>query len=183
MTETVKSIMDRNSCRGFSDTPLTEEQVKVLVEAALAAPSARNMQPWHLSVIKDKSFIEEMDKEGVAILKAAEDQGGYNMIMERGGKLLYNAQCCMVISANDSAWSHLDSGIMCQNIAIAAQSIGLGSCIVGMLRLPLEGSKGEGFKKRLKFPDGYEFVIGIVLGNAVKGKEPHELDFGKVSYI
>ena len=183
MTETIKSIMDRNSCRGFSDVPLTDEQVKALVDVALAAPSARNLQPWHLSVVTDKSLIEELDKEGVAVIKADENQEYYNLIMERGGKMFYNAPCCMIISANDSVWSQLDSGIMCQNIAIAAQSMGLGSCIVGMMARPLGGKKGDELKKRLDFPDGYKFTIGILVGNIVKGKEPHELDFGKVSYI
>jgi len=183
MTETIKSIMGRNSCRGFSDESLTDAQVKALVEAALAAPSARNLQPWHLTVVTDKSLIEELDKEGVAVIKADENQEYYKLIMKRGGKMFYNAPCCMIISANDSAWSQLDSGIMCQNIAIAAQSMGLGSCIVGMMALPLGGEKGDEFKKRLDFPDGYKFTIGILVGNIVKGKEPHELDFGKVSYI
>ena len=42
---------------------------------------------------------------------------------------------------------------------------------------------GEQLKKRLKFPEGYEFVIGIAVGGVKAGKQPHEPDFDKVSYI
>jgi len=183
MTETIKNIMARNSCRGFSDVPLTDEQVKALVEAALAAPSGRNTQPWHLTVVTYKSLIDEMDKECIELIKADENQEYYNMIMQRGGKVLYNAPCCMVISVNDSTWAQIDSGIMCQNIAIAAQSMGLGSCIIGMLKGALVGPKSAELKKRLQFPEGYEFAIAVIVGNVVKDKPPHELDFNKVSYV
>ncbi|HOO26028.1 MAG TPA: nitroreductase family protein [Clostridiales bacterium] len=44
MNETLKSIAERYSCRDFADTPLTDEQIKALADAALSAPSAVNRQ-------------------------------------------------------------------------------------------------------------------------------------------
>jgi len=183
MTETIKSIRDRNSCRDFADTPLTDEQIKLLVESALAAPSGLNMQPWHVTVITNKDFIEELDKEGVAVLAADEDKSYYNRVMGRGGKMFYNAPCMIAVSADGSKWSQIDSGILCQNIALTAQSIGLGSCIVGLLRMPLISARGDEFKKRMKFPEGYELALGVLVGNVKTGKEPHELEFNRVSYV
>ena len=58
MNETQKAIMERYSCRSFSSNPISEENIKTLVEAALAAPSAMNLMPWFISVITDKSFID-----------------------------------------------------------------------------------------------------------------------------
>jgi hypothetical protein len=52
-----------------------------------------------------------------------------------------------------------------------------------MARIPLSGAQGEEFKKRLKFPAGYDFGIAILVGEAKSGKEPHELDMSKVTYI
>ena len=183
MNETINSIMQRNSCRDFAATPLTEQQIKALVEAALAAPSARNLQPWHVSVVTDKKLIEEMDTAGMEVLAADEDKSDYNLIMERGGKLLYNAPCIIVISSDGSKWGQMDSGILCQNIAIAAQSMGLANCIVGFLRVPLSGPRGKEFIERMKFPQGNEFAVSILVGTANKSKTPHPLDFNKVSYI
>ncbi|MCL2228038.1 MAG: nitroreductase family protein [Oscillospiraceae bacterium] len=183
MNETIKNIMQRNSCRDFEAAPLTDAQVKTLVEAALAAPSAQNLQPWHVTVVTDKKFIEEMDSSGMEAMAAMEDKMYYNRIKERGGKLFYNAPCIVVISTSEAPWAPLDSGIQCQNVVLAAEAMGLGSCIVGLLRVPLDGPKGGDFKKRLKFPDGYDFAVSILVGTVKTGKEPHELDFGKVDYV
>ena len=183
MNETLKTIMARNSCRDFKGAPLTDEQVKTIVDAALAAPSAMNRQPWHIVVVTDKALIEELDADGMGIIAANEDKTTYNRMKDRGGKLLYNAPCLLYILSDGSAWAPLDCGILCQNVAIAAQSLGLSSCIVGMANMPLTGPRGDEFKKRLKFPDGYVFGIGILVGEPNTGKEPHELDLTKVTYV
>ena len=80
MNGTLKTIVERYSCRDFADTPLTDEQIKLLVDAALASPSAMNRQPWHIIMVTDKALIEELDDEGMNILAAAEDKSGYERI-------------------------------------------------------------------------------------------------------
>jgi nitroreductase len=183
MNETLKSIAKRYSCRDFADTPLTAEQIKMLVDAALAAPSAMNRQPWHIILVTDKALIEELDAEGMSILAAAEDKSGYERIKSRGGKIFYNAPCMMMVASDDSNYASMDCGILSQNVSLAAHSIGLGSVICGMAGIPLSGSRGEELKKRLQFPEGYGFGIAILVGMAKSGKEPHELDTGKVTLI
>ena len=183
MNEVLKAITERNSCRDFADAPLTDEQIKTIAGAALAAPSAMNKQPWHVVLIKDKSVIDELNDEGMNILGAADDKSAYNRMMERGGKLLYNAPCLVLILSDGSAYAPIDCGILCENVALAAHSIGLSSCIVGMAGVPLNGPKGDSFKKRLKFPDGYTFAIGVLVGKPVTGKEPHEHDTSKITFI
>jgi len=182
MNETLKNIAERYSCRDFKDTPLTVAQVEAIVEAALASPSARNVQPWQVIVITDKSLIEELDAEGMSIL-AAEGNEYYEILSARGGKMLYNAPCMLMIASDGSEYSKMDCGILSQSVALAAQSLGLASVIVGLLSITLSGPRGEELKKRMKFPDGYEFGISILVGTANSAKEPHELDRGKVTYI
>ena len=53
MNEVLKAIQDRRSTRGFNDVQLTDGQLKALIDAALAAPSARNSQMWHFSVVQN----------------------------------------------------------------------------------------------------------------------------------
>jgi len=183
MNDTIKHIMQRNTCRDFKDTPLTDEQIEFLTNAALAAPSAINLQPWHVVMLTDKAFVDELDVEGMDILKTAEDKATYERMMSRGGKLFYNAPSLMIVLSDGTTWSTLDCGILCQNVVIAAESLGLGTCIVGMARIPLNGPKHEEYKKRLKIKDGYTFAIGILIGTVNTGKEPHELDKSKITYI
>ena len=183
MNEVLKVITERNSCRDFTGEPLTDEQVGILVDAALAAPSAMNRQPWRLVVIRDKALIDELDVTGVGVMAADADKTAYERTMSRGGKLFYNAPCLIYILHDGSKYAVLDSGILCQTVALAAQSIGLTTCIVGMAAMPISGPSGAEVRKRLNFPDGYEFAIGILAGAENIGKEPHELDREKVTYI
>ncbi|MCL2007899.1 MAG: nitroreductase [Treponema sp.] len=183
MNETIKTIASRYSCRDFADTPLTEEQVKTIVEAALAAPSAMNRQPWHIIMVTDKKLIDEMDEEGMKILGSAEDKSSYERIKSRGGKIFYNSPCMVLIVCDDSRFGIMDSGILTQNVSLAAHALGLGNVICAMANIPLSGDKGEEFKKRLKVPEGFGFGMAVLVGTAKSGKEPHELDFGKVTYI
>ena len=183
MNEVLKAIAERNSCRDFAETPLTQEQVKTITDAALAAPSALNRQPWHITMVTDKKVVEELDKDGMSILAAAEDKAPYERVMGRGGKMLYNAPCLAIITNDGSHYAAIDSGILCQTITLAAQSIGLGTCIVGMAGIPLNGPRGGDFKKRLKIPEGYAFSIGVLIGTAITGKTPHDPEASKITYI
>jgi nitroreductase len=183
MNDTLKTISERYSCRDFADTPPTDRQIENLVVAALASPSAMNNQPWRIIVITDKTFIEELDAEGMDILAAAEDKSSYERVMSRGGKIFYNAPCMLMVASDGSDYAAMDCGILCQNISLAAHSIGLGSVICGMAGIPLSGPHGDELKKRMKFPDGFGFGIAILVGTARSGKEPHKIDLNKVSFM
>lgn len=183
MNETLKTIAERYSCRDFESDPLSEEQLKAIVDAALASPSAMNRQPWSIMAITDKGFIDEMDAAGLDGLSKAENKAGYERVMSRGGKLFYNAPCMIMVASDGSSYGLMDCGILSENVALAAHALGLGSVICGMANVPLTGERGQEFKKRMKFPEGYEFGIAILVGNAKSGKAPHDPDESKVVYI
>ncbi|MCL1988432.1 MAG: nitroreductase family protein [Firmicutes bacterium] len=182
-TPVLDAIFERYSCRDFLGEPLTEFEVDLLVKAALAAPSAVNRQPWHIIMCNNKNIMDELETAGMEVISADEDKGTYNRIMERGGKVFYNAPAMMLICGNSTDWAMLDSGILVENVALAAHSLGLGNVICGMMRIPLNSPKGEYFTKLLKIPNGYQFTIAILIGKANSGKEPHELDMSKVTHV
>ena len=183
MNETLKTIAGRYSCRDFAGTPLTDEQIRAIAEAAAAAPSAMNRQPWHIIMVTDKALIDELDAEGMGILAAAEDKAAHERFLSRGGKLFYNAPCMVMAASDGSEWAAIDCGILSQNVALAAHALGLGNVICGMAGIPLSGPRGAEWKQRLRFPDGYRFGIAVLVGAAKSGKDPHEPDMGKVTFI
>ena len=55
----IEIMTRRRSVRRFKPEPPTDEQVKLLVEAAISAPSAGNKQPWRFIVVKQKDTIQQ----------------------------------------------------------------------------------------------------------------------------
>ena len=53
-------IKTRSSVRAFLDKPVSDEIVEQLLKAAMAAPSAKNSQPWGFVVIRDRALLEKL---------------------------------------------------------------------------------------------------------------------------
>lgn len=186
MNETLRVIAKRYSCRDFKSDMPSDEQLLAIAEAAIQAPSGMNRQAWRVIVVKDKKLMQDMENEGMSYLAAMEDKSSYNRIMDRGGRLFYGAPCMIVVPIDPARHdlSLIDCGILCQNITLAATSLGIASVICGFTRMAFAGGKrAEEFKKRLGFPEGYEFGCSVLLGYANTTKPPHEPDKGKILFI
>jgi nitroreductase len=55
-------IFSRRSIRRFTAEKVSQAQIKLLLEAAMAAPTAMNTQPWHFVVIEDTGKLAELRK-------------------------------------------------------------------------------------------------------------------------
>ena len=53
----IENIMSRTSIRKYKDQPVEQEKIDIMLKAAMAAPTAVNLQPWHFIVITDKETI------------------------------------------------------------------------------------------------------------------------------
>ncbi len=53
----IENIMTRTSIRQYKDQPVEQEKIDIMLKAAMAAPTAVNLQPWHFIVITDKQTI------------------------------------------------------------------------------------------------------------------------------
>ena len=181
--DTVKTILARWSCRAFTGEMPSGEDLRTVAGAAVAAPSGMNRQPWRVVVVKNKALIGEMEAEGMRVLASLADKSAYERIRSRGGRLFYNAPCMIVVPVPSAGTPQLDCGILTENIAIAAASLGIDSLICGLAGFCFAGEKSEGFKSRLGFPEGYEFGIAVLLGHAAGPGRPHEPDMGKISFV
>ncbi len=186
MNEVIKAIQERRSTRGFNDTQLTEDQLKILIDAALAAPTARNTQNWHFSVVQNKALLDEFSHDAAELIASRLPQGSRGRFDDQNFHIIYHAPTVIFISRPedcDNRFVEVDCGIACENIALAAQSLGLGSVIVGMAMDLFESDKGAYYKDAFGFPEGYRFSIAIVLGNNTVTKEAHPIGEGKVNIL
>ena len=56
----MKAIFHRTSIRKYKDVPVEQEKIEQLLKAAMAAPSAKNQQPWVFYVVRNKDVIQEL---------------------------------------------------------------------------------------------------------------------------
>ena len=181
MNEVLKTIAARYSCRGFTGEAVEKEKVAAITLAAVQAPSGLNRQPWKISVLQSKAMIEEMDDTLMRLLAAQDDRSTYERMMSRGGKVFYNAPCMFVVAKLPG--TELDCGIVAENMALAATSLGLGNVICGMAAVLLNDKAGTEYKDLL-VPKGYEFGIALLVGYPTSANSvPHKPDLSKIVYI
>jgi len=185
--DAVQAIFSRYSCRAFSDRMPSDTDLQTIAKAAVASPSGMNRQLWRVIMVKNRTLIDDLEAVGMKNLAALPDKNTYDRIMSRGGKLFYNAPVMAVVpvSKAEPAGAELfDCGIVSENIALAATSLGLDSLICGLIAFSFQGDQGTAFAQQLGFPDGYEIGIAVLLGYAESpGGKPHEPDLGKISFI
>ena len=173
MSDILNAIAKRSSTRGYTDQKLTNDQLDALIKAGLQAPTAANKQEISISVVDSEN----------PILKEIEDEK--NAGQAQPNNFYYDAPTVLFLSGkSDFSWTSVDAGIAVENIALAAEGLGLGSLIIGCVKNALLGNKKEYFANALKFPEGYEFAIAIAVGHKAVTKEPHTIDLEKnVVYI
>ena len=53
-------ILARRSIRKYTSEPVTDEDIKKLLEAAMAAPTGGNRKPWHFIIIKERETLDKL---------------------------------------------------------------------------------------------------------------------------
>lgn len=186
MNQVLDIIAKRSSIRAYTDEKLSEEQIQTLVTAGLQAPTARNKQEIHISVLDGKNpILTEIEAEKRTQLAANAAPSAREAVLNPAHNFYYEAPIVLILSADSSfPWAKLDAGIAVENMALAAQSMGLGNLIIGIIKGAMLGEKKEYFAKKLDFPENYEFAIALAVGYPATEKKPHIYDYEKaVSYI
>jgi len=183
MNETLQAIFDRRSIRDFQQEPLSGEQIQLLARAALASPSGMNLQPWHFSFVTRKSLIGKISDAAFETFRRKGQQDIIDRMSARHEQLFYGAPLVVFITMNKDNRSEIDAGIAAENLAIAAQSLGLGSCIIGLAAAAFQGESADELKKRLEFPRCHEMVISVAIGHPAVHPDPHDMHPEKISFI
>lgn len=176
MSSAIEVIKKRSSTRGYTGDPLTKSELEALLHAGLQAPTAANKQEIHFTVVNG----------GDPILKEIEDEKNRLFaVSDLPHNFYYEAPTVVILSADRTfKWSALDAGIAVENMALAAEELGLGNLIIGCIYDVMRGDKREYFEKALKFPENYEYEIAIAFGHKAASKEPHTYDAkAQVTYL
>lgn len=181
MNDTLQSIAQRSSTRAYTEDKLTETEIRTILTAGLQAPTARNEQEIHITVFDgEHPLMAEIEQEKRTFLAASADEKTKESILNAPQNFYYNAPVVFILSADkDFLWSSLDAGIAVENMALAAEALGLGSVIIGIIKGAMDGEKKAYFAKECHFPENHTFEIALAVGHKAMKKEPHAFDFEK----
>jgi nitroreductase len=182
--ETLNVLLSRRSIRKYKSEPLKQEDLDAILEAAIYAPSAMNGQGWHFSVVRDEKLLKKLQ----TTMKENMLRSGVDRLVERASEPgfvgFFAAPVLIFLSTPaDAPSGQIDCGIAVENIALAAESLGIGSCIMTSSQLLFADDKGGTLAREIGFPEGYKHVCSIAVG--YKGENPpaKERKTGLVNYV
>ncbi len=177
----VDAIMARRSIRHYTDTPVSRDTLELLAKCGINAPNARNLQEWAIRIVDSKDFLEgatEVMKAGMPAIANQDDPKFRNGFR--------NATAVIFVAAPEDPSGMLDVnvGALCENICVAAQSMGLGSVIMGGLIMFLSNTpEAKPYLDRLNLPEGYRLRICVGVGYPDETPDAKPRDESKVRFV
>lgn len=149
---------ERYSCRKFSDKPVEDEKLNKILEAGIAAPTAKNAQPVKIWVIRSE--------DALANVKASTPfkwMDNASAVLVVGG----TSEGAFVRPSDNRNFEDVDASIVATHIMLAIHDLGLGSTWVGFFDVP---------KLKEFFPDmkDYDLVAMFPIGYPADDAEPSE---------
>lgn len=160
-----QAIYDRRATRAYTSEPVDKAVLEALVDAAIQAPSANNLQPWAFCVVRDAALLDHISNEAKALIERGASLHPHmvEMLGKPNFQIFYQAPALILIcAADDSEWSHVDCTLAAQNLMLAAHGKGLGSCWIGMAQSWLESDEGMA---ALNLPAHWTPVAPIIIGH------------------
>ena len=161
----LSNMMARRSIRKYLDKPVEHAKLEAVVTCGINAPSGMNAQPWIVRVVEDQKLIADVNQ-------AAERSPFYGA----------PALICVCTPVNGSG--QLDAGLLGENMMLAAQALGLGTCCLGgPVRFLVSNEKCKFFLDRLDIPADYKLNYILAIGYPDEQPAAKPRDASKVKYI
>ena len=154
-------ILSRRSVRKYQEREIGRAELKTVLEAAMAAPSAVAKDPWHFVALRDRKLLEGM--AGVLPF----------------GKMLRQAGAAIVVcgilqkahlgETGEPGYMIQDCSAAVENILLSAQGLGIGSVWLGVY--PNE-DRVAGLRTLLSLPEDMTPLAAISLGYPAENPPP-----------
>lgn len=151
LNEVIQNINNRRAVRKFKSKTVERILIEQILNAGRMAPSALNKQPWRFYVLTEKESIHSISKEIAKVTVKHVAKLGIKEIVKsilhyihspkdfsffsQSDFVFHDAPVVIFVTApNDNEWAPIDIGMCCQNMMLAAKSLGLDSCPVGLAK-------------------------------------------------
>ena len=170
--------MTRRSVRQYKDYRISRDTLDQIMELGVNAPNGQNRQAYEVRVVDDPALVAEISNAVVQENPQIGDRPGFKNIF-------VNAPCVVFI-ATDRTYdiSHVDCGLLCENIILSAWSMGIGSCCLGApVRMLRNSAAAAPYMQRLGFSPDYDLCLCLALGYPDETPAAKPRKEGKVQYI
>jgi nitroreductase len=189
----VKIIQDRRSIRNYTDEPVSDEDLDMILEAARQAPSGENAQPWRFIIVRDadtrnklgalagggsgRRFTAEYVTEKMhERFESMEDEEKKKAIFEkltsgRVSAFLAEAPVNIVVCGKKDVWdTPYDTSAAIENMLLMVTALGLGACWVIAPCIDIRDE--ERIKELLGIPEGFKAVSIVAVGHPARSPRP-----------
>lgn len=177
----IDTIHARRSVRLYKEKPVEREKMDMILECGINAPNAMNRQEWELRVVDSKEWIDRCTAAYVATI---EGTPAADRILTPDFKNMFrNAATTVFIAALPSPYAGVNCGLLGENMILAAQELGIGSCCLGSPAAFLKSEAGSEFLESLGFSEGYELLYAIGFGYPDEKPDAKPRDKSKIKYV
>lgn len=163
----MEAILKRRSIRKYTDKPVSDSLVTGLLEAAMAAPSAGNQQPWHFVVLRNRELIDK--------IPSFHPYSG----MVKGASVVVLV-CGDIRNLKYGKFWVQDCSAATENMLLAVQEKGLGAVWLGVYPL---AERVNGFTDLLGLPENIIPFAAVPIGYPAEEKAPSSrFDEARVHY-
>lgn len=166
MNQTIQDIITRRSVKKYIDKPVEDALIEEVVKAGTYAPTGMNLQSPIILVVTNKELRDRLSKMNGAILGIESDP-------------FYGAPAVLVVLAKKSVGTRIyDGSLVMENLMVAANSLGLGSCWIHRAKETFESAEGKQILHDLGVSEEYEGIGNCILGyaapDALKPQSPRK---------
>ena len=150
--ETLQTIRSRRSCRAYEPRQITDAELDAVLEAGTYAASAMGRQSAKIVVVQDAATRAQLTRMNAAVMGTQNDP-------------FYGAPVVLVVLADKSVGTYkYDGSLVMENLMLAANAVGLGSCWIHRAKEEFESEEGRELLRQLGISGDYEGIGHCILG-------------------
>ena len=154
-------IFERRSIRSYTGERVSDGDMKTILMAGMAAPSAMNSQPWEFLVVRDRDMLGRLSK------------------VQPYWTMLDKADAAVIVLGNIRAYKSKtkdffiqDCSAATENMLLAATALGLGAVWLGLYP---KAEPQAALRQLLQIPEDIVPFSVIALGHPKEQKARHEI--------
>lgn len=180
-TPVIDAIMARRSIRQYKETPVPRELLQKIAECGVNAPNAMNKQEWEVRILDDANYMNEVTE-----LMKQEMPQFVNSDAPGFRNAFRNAMALIAVACPDDelGMTLINVGLMGENMCLAAQELGLGTCIMAAPSIFMNSSaSAKPYLDKLGFTPGYKLRYFLAVGYPDETPNAKPRDLGKIKVV